>query len=179
MVKDEDTPFFDGFDLPPDDKPEENPPENDKIPALPWLSQMLLKLTLLLISHGKTAKHKETIGVMAAYLVTVKDKLNDAVTKEKREDYEAVLQQVGCHIMDFRIYLNAVARVILRDNESVEYLFLLCSKMEKKLYYMTPIYERPGGRKHLSKTLKVHFGRMPECARKYYIGEIKALEEIP
>ena len=177
-MKDKETPFFDGFDV-QEDVSKNNTTENDnKFPAMEWLDQMLLRVDIFRLSQFKTEEQKATAANLTTYLESIKKKLLDAISQEKREDYEKIYNEAWKQILNFRLYLNAIARPFLKDNEFVKYLFLLCSKMEKKLYYMKPLYERSSGRKYLPKTLKAHFAKMPECARKYYAAEIKALEEL-
>ena len=175
MTKDKETPFFDGFDL-PEDENNHNITENDYIPAMEWLDQMIHKVDIIRVSPNKNQKQKAVAAQLTEYLEFMKKLLLESIKQDKREDYEELIGRVWSHIMDFRIFLNMFARPVLNDAESVNYIFQLCSKMEQKLKFMRPLHEST--RKRLPKTLKAHFAKMPECAKKYYPTEINALEEL-
>ena len=173
MTEYKETPFFDGFDV-PEDKNDNNATENNNIPAREWLDQMLFRIDIFRLSEHKTKEQKATAANLTKRLEFIKGELLDSITQDKLEDYENIYESVRAKILDFRFYLNIFARPLLKDNEFIEYLFMLCSKMVKKLQYMRPLYE--GRRKRLPKTHKAHFAKMPECAKKYYTAKIKALE---
>jgi len=163
--------FFEGFDFPEEEV--DNTPD-DNIPAMEFLGQMLFRINIYRLSQFNTEKQKATAAELAEYLEYIKEQLLGSITLAKREDYEKRYSDIHRLINDFRFYINAFASPILKDRDFVQNIFRLCKKMERKLRYMIPLYE--GARKRLPKTHKAHFAKMPECARKYYEEEIKALE---
>jgi hypothetical protein len=128
------------------------------------------------VSPNKSKEQKVAAAELTEYLENIKKLLLSSIEQHKREDYEELIECVWRQINDFRFFLNAFVSRVLKDGESVRYIFQLCKKMERKLQYMTPLHE--GKRKRLPKTLRAHFAKMPECAKKYYTAEIKALENL-
>jgi hypothetical protein len=163
--------FFEGFDFPEEEV--DNTPDYN-IPAMEFLDQMLFRINIYRLSQFNTEEQKATAAELNEHLEYIKEQLLDSITLDKREDYEKRYSDIRRLINDFRFYINAFARPILKDRDFVQNLFRLCKKMEIKLRYMTPLHE--GARKRLPKTHRAHFAKMPECAKKYYAKEIKALE---
>ena len=166
--------FFEGFDFPEEEV--ENTPD-DNIPAVEFLDQMLFRISIYRLSQFNTEEQKATAAELAEHLEYIKEQLLDSITLDKRGDYEKIYRDIHRLINDYRFYINAFASPILKDRDFVQNLFRLCKKMEIKLRYMTPLYE--GARKRLPKIHRAHFAKMPECAKKYYTAEIKALDELP